>query len=62
MSTAKICIVDDDRIARETSAALLHSEGYELTFVESGQRLLESLRELEPDVILLDVMMPGMDG
>ena len=62
MDKSKICIVDDDRIARETSAALLHSEGYDLTFAESGQILLEGLPTIQPDVILLDVMMPGMDG
>ncbi len=58
----RICIVDDDRIARETSAGLLFPEGYELIFVDHGRDLLERLPEIRPDVLLLDVMMPGMDG
>ncbi len=62
MIHSKICIVDDDRIARENCAALLHSEEYDLAFAQSGQSLLANLPEIRPDVILLDVMMPGMDG
>jgi signal transduction histidine kinase len=62
MSASRVCIVDDDRIARDTSAALLAPDRHELLTADSGQDLLTRLPELEPDVILLDVMMPGMDG
>ncbi len=58
----RVCIVDDDRIARETAAALLLPDGYELVFAQSGQDLLARIDEILPDVILLDVMMPGLDG
>lgn len=57
-----ILIVDDDPSARETTELLLMPEGYQMSFAVSGPDALAQLAELEPDVILLDVMMPGMDG
>ena len=57
-----ILIVDDEPSARDTLEALLFSEGYHLAFAASGQEALDRLDELTPDVILLDVMMPKMDG
>jgi len=57
-----ILIVDDEPSARDTLEALLWSEGYELAFAASGQEALDRLEDLKPDVILLDVMMPGMNG
>ena len=64
MSTNKprVLIVDDARIARKTMAALLYREGYHLSLAENGQKALEYLEIITPDVVLLDVMMPGMDG
>jgi two-component system sensor histidine kinase/response regulator len=60
--SSAILIVDDEPSARETLEALLFREGYELAFAASGPEALACLDELAPDVILLDVMMPGMDG
>jgi class 3 adenylate cyclase/DNA-binding response OmpR family regulator len=57
-----ILIVDDDDGARNTLNALLCAEGYELVAATSGHEALTHLEDLAPDVILLDVMMPGMDG
>jgi two-component system sensor histidine kinase/response regulator len=57
-----ILIVDDEASARDTMESLLFREGYELAFAASGPEALTRLDELKPDVILLDVMMPGMDG
>jgi two-component system sensor histidine kinase/response regulator len=57
-----ILIVDDEPGARKTLQGLLLREGYELTFAASGPEALARLEGLEPGVILLDVMMPGMDG
>ncbi len=59
---AQILIVDDEPSARETLEALLFREGYDLAFAEDGPEALAKATELTPDVILLDVMMPGMDG
>ena len=49
-------------VGRETLAALLHAEEYQLAFACSGPEALEQAAALTPDLILLDVMMPGMDG
>jgi len=60
MST--ILIVDDDHTARETLVAVLEGEKYQLELANNGAQALEMLDNLQPDLILLDVMMPGMDG
>jgi two-component system sensor histidine kinase/response regulator len=57
-----VLIVDDDPSARFTLDALLFREGYGLAFAASGLEALAHLDELAPDAILLDVMMPDMDG
>jgi len=57
-----ILIADDEPSARDTLEALLFREGYDLTFAASGQEALACLDDLAPDVILLDVMMPELDG
>ena len=57
-----ILIVDDDPIARSTLEALLFQENYRLVLTASGQEALGRLDEFAPDIILLDVMMPGMNG
>jgi len=57
-----ILIIDDEVIARESLEALLAGEGYQLEFAVNGPEGLARAGELAPDVILLDVMMPGMDG
>ena len=57
-----VLIVDDMPVARETMEALLAREPYDLAFAEDGYRALEQAQALTPDLILLDVMMPGIDG
>jgi len=61
-SSGRILIVDDDQDAREILNRLLASEGYECLTADGGERCLEVARAEPVDVILLDVMMPGMDG
>ncbi len=62
MSKARILIVDDEAVGRKTLQALLIGHGYDLAFAEDGPEALTKAAELVPDLILLDVMMPGMDG
>ncbi len=57
-----ILIVDDEPLGRETLRALLHGDGHRLIFAGNGQEALELARTWKPDLILLDVMMPEMDG
>jgi len=59
---AKILIVDDEQVMRDVMEGLLIHQGYELVFAKSGQDALEKLSKLRPDLLLLDVMMPDMDG
>jgi putative two-component system response regulator len=57
-----VLIVDDEYIGRETLQSVLEGEGYELEMAENGFQAIEKAKQLSPDVILLDVMMPGMTG
>jgi len=57
-----ILIVDDSRIARDVLEALLTGQDYELVFAESGREALQITGAMRPDLILLDVMMPDVDG
>ncbi|GIK39831.1 MAG: hybrid sensor histidine kinase/response regulator [Chloroflexota bacterium] len=60
--TATILIVDDERVARDLMEGFLYSEGYNLVFANSGVEVLTHIETINPDVILLDVMMPVVDG
>ena len=60
--TARILVVDDNAANRAVLQAKLMAEYYTVTCVESGEQALESVQESPPDVILLDVMMPGLSG
>jgi CheY-like chemotaxis protein len=60
--TASILIVDDLAAGRDTLEELLLSPEYQLAFASNGPEALAKAAELTPDLILLDVMMPGMDG
>ena len=57
-----VLIVDDDAMARDVIEGLLFKEGYQLDFAESSKQALAYLEKQLPDLILLDVMMPEMDG
>jgi len=57
-----VLIVDDEPVGRDTLEALLIGQGHNLAFAANGAEALAQAAELLPDVILLDVMMPGIDG
>jgi two-component system cell cycle response regulator len=57
-----ILIADDEAVGRETLESLLIAEDYDLFFATNGPETIEKARDLIPDLILLDVMMPGMNG
>jgi putative two-component system response regulator len=57
-----ILIVDDQPRGQQTLASLLEPEGYRLVFASNGPEALALAAQMVPDLVLLDVMMPGMDG
>ncbi|MBL7975101.1 MAG: response regulator, partial [Candidatus Kapabacteria bacterium] len=57
-----ILIVDDIPQNIQVAATALRSDGFNVSFATSGEEALERVQSIKPDVILLDVMMPGMDG
>lgn len=57
-----VLIVDDDVVVRETLRAVVAQEGYRFELAADGFEALAKLDQAQPDVILLDVMMPGLDG
>jgi diguanylate cyclase len=59
---ARILIVDDERHNRRLLEVMLEPEGYLLTTAACGEDALALVAQQRPDLILLDVMMPGMDG
>jgi len=60
--TNTILIIDDQLSVRETLSAVLSGQGYNLVFAVNGAEGLQKAAKLLPDVIILDIMMPGMDG
>ena len=62
-STPALClIVDDDEMLRVLTRAALESAGFQVEELPDGDNLAADFRRLRPDVILLDVLMPGLDG
>lgn len=57
-----VLIVDDEPAGRKTLEALLFTQNYQLAFASDGPEALAKAEAVSPDLILLDVMMPGMDG
>lgn len=60
MST--ILVVEDDKTVRETLAYNLEEEGYSVLTAKDGEDALASIRESRPDLVVLDIMLPKMDG
>lgn len=58
----KILIVDDSREVAETLGFMLEEIGHDYVIIHDGRRALETAKEVRPDVILLDIGLPGMDG
>lgn len=57
-----VLIVDDEPSIRDIIKSILSEEGYNLVFARNGKEALEKAAEVTPDLVLLDVMMPVMDG
>jgi DNA-binding response OmpR family regulator len=59
---AKVLVIDDEQGIRALLDTLLRRKGYDVIVAESGQKGLECFRRERPDVLVLDLKMPGMDG
>jgi len=59
---SRILIVDDEHHNRDLLEAMLRPEGFVLTSAASGEEAMALVAQHPPDLILLDIMMPGMDG
>ena len=60
--TGTVLIVDDESAGRDTVESILDGEGYVLLMATNGTQAIEMARANQPDIILMDVMMPGMTG
>src|SRR4029450_3034579 len=61
-SRGRVLIVEDDRSIREMVSEYLGSQGYEVSQAEGGSDMREAIERSLPDVVLLDVRLPGEDG
>lgn len=62
MTIKKILVVDDSATERHILAGILSKKGYELTFAEDGEKGVAEAKAAMPDLIIMDVVMPGMNG
>lgn len=58
----KILIIDDEQPIRETLEMFLREKGYEVLTAEDGEKGLEAVQQERPDIVILDIRLPGMDG
>lgn len=59
---AKILIIEDDKFLRELIARKLKAENFEVSEAVDGEEGLEKIKKEKPDLVLLDLILPGMDG
>jgi DNA-binding response OmpR family regulator len=58
----KVLIIEDEKPLRDVYALILEKEGFEVSVAENGKVGIKKLRTFKPDLILLDMLMPVMDG
>jgi CheY-like chemotaxis protein len=58
----RVLLVDDEPVIRELVKAMLEGDGVEVRSAGNGPRALQDARVFRPDLVLLDIVMPGMDG
>ena len=62
MAGERVLVVDDDAVIRQLICVNLELEGYDVHTAEDGQDALDKVRDVDPAVITLDIMMPRLDG
>jgi len=58
----RILIIDDSRLARSKISRVLIDNGYDVSQAENGRDGINSIGDVHPDCVILDLLMPGMDG
>jgi DNA-binding response OmpR family regulator len=61
-NSPRLLLVDDDGVITDALAPMLRREGFDVTVAADGERALAEVSAREPDVVVLDVMLPGLDG
>jgi CheY-like chemotaxis protein len=61
-SLGRVLVVDDDDVIRQLITVNLELEGFEVATAVDGQDCLDKVKDVQPDVITLDIMMPRLDG
>jgi DNA-binding response OmpR family regulator len=61
-ASGRILVVDDDPTVSDVVARYLRREGYDVTLADDGLAALESVSKEPPDLVVLDIMLPGLDG
>jgi DNA-binding response OmpR family regulator len=62
MTTARVLVVDDEPTVREVVSRYLERDGYEVRQLDRGDSVDGAVREFRPDLVVLDVMLPGLSG
>ncbi len=62
MTIKKILVVDDSATERHVLGEILGKQGFEVFYAEDGEKGVEQARQNKPDLIIMDVVMPGMNG
>lgn len=60
--SAVILLVDDDHAVRDALTIMLEAEGYQVAIAADGRQALDTYRELQPDLVITDVIMPNESG
>jgi len=60
--TSRILLIEDEPMNIQALSAILKEHGYQISVATSGQQAIDLLERIRPDLILLDIMMPGIDG
>ena len=58
----KIVIAEDDKFISEMYIAKLSAEGFDVEYAQDGQEAIEKICEIQPDIVLLDILMPKLNG
>lgn len=62
MTIKRILVVDDSATERHVIGSILSKQGFEVAFAEDGEKAVAQTRLLKPDLVIMDVVMPGLNG